>query len=330
MKRIDPKSVKIFCRNFLRLFLCLWCFDGLSQNGESNGATSYRVHDEPSYTSAHELISAGVEDAREYVRIGQSLIEEKPELAQGFFWNAIRLRPDVYKSYSYLYFIKIKNGDYDSARWYAEKAVEFNPRSPQTHLDLSLALARLRQIDDAKREVQVAATIDPDYVTRVGAKYITDRNSISGALFYFSSVYSVAPEHVLNNINYSYALRLNSQFQVALNVLSGVFEHTSQHDQYFDVAYGLYFKLLFDQGKYREIIATASTKVDQTYAQQYFFKALSHYKLEQSNDFNVTGEKYFSSAAKRPPSSLQTWATEEIKKMRVDYNRSKFTSSANL
>jgi len=295
-------------------FLFLLSLKSFSQTRDFEFNNYYsKVH---TVEDSSKTINLDTIEAHEFLIAGLSYLEKEPERAEGYFRYAISLAPEMHEAFSYMYYLKYNNEQYDSAEYYARQAVELNSQSVRAHLDLALALIKLSRGEEANQEVLAAALIDPDYVTKVGAEYITEHNSVIAAIYYFHIVNLTSPNNILNNLNFGYALRMVGQFTKAQQIVEKVYREAEQGSLYFNVIYDLYFKLLIDQEKYVEIIQEASIKVDPKYANQYLYKALSHYKLGKSDEFEKDAKKYFRYQSKRPPLSFSDWAINLIQKIK--------------
>ena len=253
------------------------------------------------------------EKALEYYDQGMTLLEQNAiEKAQLFFEQAIMNDPDFFDAYTKLSYINTTLGRYDLAEYHARKAIDLKPGSAKAHLDLAQVLRGKKKAAEAKKHIAQAAALDPEQVSRIGSRLITEFNSIPDAIYYFEITYQVAPHNMLNCLNYSYALRLNGQLKEAETVLATGYDQIDRSNQYFETAYALYFKLKMMQKKYDDVINTASEKVNVTYDEQYLYRALSYYLMGDISQFETNSKLYFEYSRQSPPDSLIDWARSRV------------------
>ena len=309
MKKIDEKARADFGFWALVAFvvlLLLVSVESFSQNSHVQLASNYMENNNFNPSST----------ADSFYEKGMTFLENQAlNKAMTHFKLALKENPRHYPSLSKLAYVNTVIGYYDSAEYYAEKGITAEPSNAMAYINLVQALLAQGKNAEAENQLARAAGIDPEVVTQIGSRFITEHNSLKYAILYFRVVHRIAPDNKLNCLNYSYALKLAGQFESAERVLYPQFKSMNPSHPHFETAYILYHKLLLIQKKYDQILQSASANVPESYYRQYYYMALSHYVQGNGSDFEKNAQLYFQYGPELASASIGDWAKTQIREI---------------
>src|SRR5262249_43309312 len=107
-------------------------------------------------------IEVTADNYRAHSNLGQRLIDEgKPAEARAELLEALRIKPDEAFACYHMGILDFREGNFQSAREWFEKAVQSRPPFIEAHLELARTLIRLHKDQAGMVEFETALAIDP-------------------------------------------------------------------------------------------------------------------------------------------------------------------------
>lgn len=228
--------------------------------------------------------------------------------AKSAFLNSLQDRPNNAKAYHWLSRISIQQKEFQGAIEMASKSLSIDPHQYDTHLDLFLAYSGLQLPVEARLHLVESAKLNPEYVTKRGARLIIEKDDFHGAMYLFSAVHEAAPGHILNALNYSRGLMIAGEYTQVEQVLADAYDLNAGDEEHFDLVYTMYFNSLLENKKYDTVLELASKKVNTAFYHQYYYKAMSYFHNGDDAQFTSNASLYFQYQGQSLPSSLKAWA----------------------
>jgi tetratricopeptide (TPR) repeat protein len=91
-------------------------------------------------------------------------IKGRPDLAQKYLKQTIRLRPDFEPGYTLLAKILLQQGKADEAERVYRKGIESATEKARLHIGLAMLLSQKGRQAEAEKELQKAKTLDPNII----------------------------------------------------------------------------------------------------------------------------------------------------------------------
>lgn len=215
--------------------------------------------------------------------------------------------------YSDLSALRFAQQNYPEAIEFARLSIERDSTNAKAYINLASALNQIGDYSSSRENFIIAAKINPWEVLRLGDAMLRQYQHYQGAIYYFTIVYNEYPNLPLAVLNLGNTYRTIGETEPALRIFSNGYNIIDPKDEMFGVIYSSYFRLLFDDKQYEQIIETAFDKVPRDYISAYFFTSLSYFGLDKLDLFEEAAIKYFNLRGEKTPDNLEVWAKTNFK-----------------
>jgi|GEM_PF-1193655 len=274
------------------------------------------LYEEREFNDSHrilsDLIEAGSIHPVYYYYLGLIYHEvEEYERAKENYFKAAELDSTYPDPWSDLAVLHRQNGDLEAAIKYGRKCVSIDSTFTNGYLNLGTAYTHSGDTAAANKAFLTAAALDPDRVYDLGTQILVQNNSPEYALLYFEYVLAIYPDHPLALLYSAQCFRMLDLPEEAEIRLSYGVETCPMDFETFDIIYASYFRILFDLGKFEEILSNSAFRVGSEYAPSHYFNALAHFRLGNLEESEKSAREYFRLAEETSPEDLTSWLEQE-------------------
>jgi tetratricopeptide (TPR) repeat protein len=291
--------------------------EGITPKTTLNLNDAIKAYDSGQYDKAQSILISIVESGQgnevAYYFLGL-LAHDKGvfDKAEQYYRKAIQINPKYALPYSDLSVLLLNQRKLTEAEEMARKATILDPSYVKGYLNLAAIQYTEKKREEAYQSFLAAAKLDPDAVCNLGNQMLKQYRDPGAAIYYYSIVLQVAPNHPFALLNIGASYRMLGKLEQALGFYKRGYEVTPKSQEPFNILYSSYFRLLLDTGQYNTILQTAVEKVGPGYPSGHFFRALAYYQLKNGAEFTKEAKRYFELSCETRPSSLEQWAQNMI------------------